>query len=232
MTSHKMTDWFRIKRLRPWIRGIGGIIPIYAVLFKLGYVMSPAAVPAVLCIPNCPSTQRYHAIAPGSLDALSENERSLSERLENADPAQISLLVEKSQYRLTVFYAGQPVTSYPMVLGGNPTGDKLHEGDERTPEGIYHIRDLYPHPDWSKFIWLDYPSPQAWREHFAAKWNGELSWFLPIGGQIGIHGVPDGGDHLISDRTNWTWGCISLTNADVDDLYAVLKPGIVVEIVP
>jgi lipoprotein-anchoring transpeptidase ErfK/SrfK len=222
----------RAKRWGRLIRIVGSSALLYAVMYKLGFVMSPSALPAVLCIPSCPPTQRYHAIAPEPLPETRTDERSLSEIIGNADPTQLSLLVEKSQYRLTVVYAGHPVKAYPIVLGGNPTGDKLFEGDERTPEGIYRIRDLYPHPDWSKFIWLDYPSPQAWREHFAAKWNGELSWFLPIGGQIGIHGVPEGGDGLIADRTNWTWGCISLTNADVHDLYAVLEPGMLVEIVP
>ncbi len=119
-----------------------------------------------------------------------------------------------------------------MVFGSNPTGDKLREGDEKTPEGIYHIRDLYPHADWAKFIWLDYPTSQSWRKHFQAKLTGEINFLLPIGGEIGIHGVPKGGDNLIDERSNWTWGCVSLKNDDVNEIYQFVKQGTLVEITP
>jgi murein L,D-transpeptidase YafK len=50
----------------------------------------------------------------------------------------VSILVEKSKYKLTVLYDEQPVKSYPIVLGGSPAGDKRVEGDRKTPEGIYY----------------------------------------------------------------------------------------------
>jgi lipoprotein-anchoring transpeptidase ErfK/SrfK len=40
-----------------------------------------------------------------------------------------------------------------------------------------------------------------------------------IGGEIGIHGVPEGFDKLIDLKFNWTLGCVSLKNKDVDDIY-------------
>ena len=126
----------------------------------------------------------------------------------------------------------QPVKSYLVVFGDNPTGDKFYEGDRKTPEGIFHILDFYDHPDWSRFMWLDYPNPQAWRENFQAKLAGKINWTLPIGGQVGIHGVPTGQDSLIEKRSNWTWGCISLKNNDVKEIYQVVSVGTMVEIVP
>ncbi|NET50802.1 MAG: L,D-transpeptidase [Merismopedia sp. SIO2A8] len=140
--------------------------------------------------------------------------------------------IEKSKHRLTVFYDAQPIKSYPVVFGKNSMGDKRHEGDRKTPEGIFRIRDRYPHPDWSKFLWLDYPTPQSWRKHYQAKVSGNINWLLPIGGQIGIHGVPTSGDRLIEEQTNWTWGCPSMKNEDVDELYTVVEVGTLVEIVP
>ena len=37
---------------------------------------------------------------------------------------------------------------------------------------------------------------------------------------------------LIEQRSNWTWGCISLKNRDVDELYRFVGDGTLVEIVP
>ncbi|WP_235526544.1 L,D-transpeptidase family protein [Nostoc piscinale] len=131
-----------------------------------------------------------------------------------------------------MYYDLKPVKSYPVVFGSNSVGDKYGEGDKRTPEGILKVRDLYPHPQWSKFIWLDYPNGQSWRKHFQAKINGKLAWHIPIGGQVGIHGVPIGTDKMISDRYNWTLGCPSLKNQDVDELYQWVEKDTVVEILP
>ncbi|MEM7581203.1 MAG: L,D-transpeptidase, partial [Cyanobacteria bacterium P01_A01_bin.80] len=49
---------------------------------------------------------------------------------------------------------------------------------------------------------------------------------------VGIHGVPQGNDELINERNNWTWGCPSMKNSDVDELYGVVKVGTLVEIIP
>lgn len=151
---------------------------------------------------------------------------------DRTDPIKTTLLVEKAKRRLTLFYDLVPIKSYSVVLGGSPDGDKFREGDQKTPEGVYHIRDLYPHPDWSKFIWLDYPTSQDWREHLQAKPSGEIAPLASIGSEIGIHGVPDGGDGMIDRRVDWMWGCVSLKNDDVDELYAYLQVDTLVEIVP
>jgi murein L,D-transpeptidase YafK len=164
---------------------------------------------------------------------LLNDRRSLRELLPgNIQRDKISILVEKSKYRLTVFSNLQPIKSYAVVFGTNPLGDKLAEGDRKTPEGIYRIRSLYPHPNWSKFIWLDYPTPQSWREHFQAKLSGKLNWSSTIGSEIGIHGVPSQRDNLIEQRSNWTWGCVSLKNQDVNEIYEFLGSGTLIEIVP
>ena len=140
--------------------------------------------------------------------------------------------MDKSNYKLTIFYDLQPIKSYPVVFGSNPTGDKLYQGDKKNPQGLYQIRDLYPHQDWSKFIWLDYPTPQSWRKHFQAKLSGQINLQRRIGGEIGIHGVPHGKDELIEQRLNWTWGCVSLKNHDVNEIYQFVSQGTLVEIIP
>ncbi|BAZ17078.1 hypothetical protein NIES4071_89560 [Calothrix sp. NIES-4071] len=87
---------------------------------------------------------------------------------------------------------------------------------------------LYPHPQRSKFMWLDYPNRESWKKHLLAKSEGEFDWFLPVGGEVGIHGVPQGSDGFIDKRQNWTLGCPSLKNKDVDEIYGVVQRGTVV----
>ncbi|MBP0018489.1 MAG: L,D-transpeptidase [Cyanobacteria bacterium SBLK] len=147
------------------------------------------------------------------------------------DTSKTSILIDKSEGILTLYYDLQPIKSYPVVFGGNPTDDKLREGDRRTPEGVFKVRDLYPHSGWSKFIWLDYPNANSWRKHLQAKQQGIIPVSATIGGEIGIHGVPSGSDDLIDRNKNWTLGCISLKNKDVDELYAAIQTGTTVEIV-
>lgn len=147
------------------------------------------------------------------------------------DKSQTAILIDKSQFILTIYYQKQPIKSYPVVFG-KPTGDKLQEGDLKTPEGVFKIKDLYPHSQWSKFIWLDYPNQQSWHKHIIAKQQGTIPLTASIGSAIGIHGVNRGSDYLIDEKNNWTWGCISLKNKDVDEIYSVVEVGTIVTIIP
>ncbi len=149
---------------------------------------------------------------------------------QNPDKYKVSLLAEKSKYKLTVFYDKKPLKSYPVVLGQNPVDDKLKEGDSCTPEGRFKIKAHYKHPHWSKFLWLNYPTVDSWKKYNLAKMNGKLKFTDSIGGQIGIHGVPDNDDTLIEKRINWTSGCISLKTKDINELYEIIKDGTIVEI--
>ena len=72
---------------------------------------------------------------------------------------------------------------------------------------------------WKYFIWIDYPNKESWSRFKTRKANGDIPASATIGGEIGIHGVPDGADSMIADKVNWTLGCISLTNKDIEDLY-------------
>ncbi len=139
------------------------------------------------------------------------------------DPSSISIFIDKSDYKLSVVAGTQLVKEYPIALGGNPLDDKLVQGDQCTPEGEFRIVSKYPHKSWEKFIWIDYPNQESWRKHKAAKQNGTISKNAKIGGEIGIHGVPDDMNALIDIRQNWTLGCISLKNDDVNEIYPYIN---------
>lgn len=131
----------------------------------------------------------------------------------------VRIVISKSKYTLHVEYKNEVLITYPCVFGFNPIDDKHEEGDGCTPEGEFKIRSKYAHKSWKYFIWIDYPNRESWRRFNERKENGEISENGTIGGEIGIHGVPEDSDDLISSQTNWTLGCISLTRASITDLY-------------
>lgn len=138
-------------------------------------------------------------------------------------PKDINVLVDKSDYRLYIRKGDQVLKEYPIVLGGNPTDDKLREGDMCTPEGTFHMISKYPHKEWSYFIWFDYPNATSWTKHKAAKANGTIPKTAKIGGEVGIHGVPKGYDHMIEEQYNWTLGCVSLTTDGIKEIYPYIE---------
>ncbi len=131
--------------------------------------------------------------------------------------------VQKLDRRLTVYDDTTPIRSYPIVLGGDPYGAKLHEGDNRTPEGEYHILAKYPHRAWSRFMLLDYPTPLNVHLYDWSREFGLLPTNPGVGGQVGIHGTVD--DAVNRRGDNWTRGCISLLNKDIEDLYSLVDVG-------
>lgn len=208
--------------------GVVGIT--YRLLDRLGYIFPLALWNEVIC-DRCPKQIPYHQ--PLSEPKFIVTNKSIDRLLgDRVDKSKISLLIEKSKYRLTIYQDKIAIKSYPVVFGDNPKGDKFIEGDRRTPEGIFHLKDLYPHPQWSKFLWLDYPNAASWRKHLIAKQTNKIPWYASIGKDVGIHGVSVNSDKLIEERVNWTWGCISLKTSDVNEIYQVSRSGTLVEILP
>jgi murein L,D-transpeptidase YafK len=133
--------------------------------------------------------------------------------------SELLIKIDKSAYELAVWHADSVLITYPCVFGFEPIRDKYQEGDGCTPEGTFGIRSMYPHSGWKYFIWIDYPNEESWSRFKRRKREGKIDQNATIGGEIGIHGVPEGSDNWIYDRMNWTLGCISLKNADITDLY-------------
>ena len=83
---------------------------------------------------------------------------------------------------------------------------------------------------WSRFIYIDYPNIESLQIFKAAKKGGFIPPDASPGGQIGLHGVPDGMDFAINERQNCTAGCISLKNKDIKELYEYVMSGSIVVI--
>jgi murein L,D-transpeptidase YafK len=140
--------------------------------------------------------------------------------------------IDKSNLILSYMQDKTIVKQFPVVLGGNPVDDKRREGDQCTPEGWFSIRALYPHRSWSYFMWIDYPTKESWSKHKTSKQKGEIPQNATIGGEVGIHGVPEGYNTLVEEKIHWTLGCISLKTEHIKELYAYSFQGMKVFIEP
>jgi murein L,D-transpeptidase YafK len=140
------------------------------------------------------------------------------------------VLVRKRCRTLDVYRLGERVRSFPAVFGLNGDGSKLYEGDLRTPTGLYMIIDKRPHARWSHFLLLDYPNIQDVHRYWAAIESGDVpergDRYAGIGGAVGIHGTDK--PSLNERKVDWTFGCISLQNPDVEDLARLVPVGTLV----
>lgn len=142
----------------------------------------------------------------------------------------VSIVIDKSDYELHVYDAKGWYATYPVVFGANPLANKKMEGDKLTPEGVYHIVAKRPHQKWSRFLSINYPNAQDMARFEALKRSGAVPRNASPGGGIGIHGTWPNDDYMIDRYKNWTNGCISLKNGDVQDLYGFIPVGTPVEI--
>ena len=144
--------------------------------------------------------------------------------------APMRIVIDKSDYELHVYDAKGWYATYPVVFGNNPLLDKKMEGDRCTPEGDFKITAKKPHNKWSRFMLLDYPNQESLAKFNQRKQRGEIPKGATPGGGVGIHGTYPHEDFIIDRYKNWTLGCISLKNSDVQEIYSYLPVGTPVSI--
>jgi len=137
----------------------------------------------------------------------------------------VYIVIDKSDYELNVYDDKGWFATYPVVFGNNSLNDKKMEGDRCTPEGNFHIISKKIHEKWDRFIALDYPTKDSYEKFNERKQRGEIPGNARIGGGVGIHGTWPHDDYIIDRYKNWTNGCISMKNKDVEDLYSYLPVG-------
>jgi murein L,D-transpeptidase YafK len=140
------------------------------------------------------------------------------------------IIIDKSDYELSVFDQKGWLATYPVVFGNKDLGDKLMEGDRKTPEGTFYIVNKKVHEKWHKFMMLDYPTQDSYNKFNQRKAAGIIPANAKIGGGIGIHGTWPREDFAVDSYQNWTWGCISMRNRDVDELFNMVPVGTMVTI--
>lgn len=149
------------------------------------------------------------------------------DRLDWAAEEPFFVVVRTSCRTLDVYRFGDRIRSYPAVFGIGGVRDKRFEGDRRTPTGLYAIVARRRHPRWQRFLLLDYPNLRDVQRYEAAMQTGGVPMLghrqAGVGGMVGIHGTDK--PHLNAKGVDWTLGCVSLANGDVEDLAALVPNG-------
>lgn len=134
------------------------------------------------------------------------------------------VVVDKSARQLMLLQGGEVVRSYPVALGPNPAGHKVMEGDGRTPEGVYLLDWRNPNSRFYRSIHVSYPNAA----------DRDLASRLGVspGGMIMVHGEPSYRSFGPGPRFDWTEGCIAVSNEAMDEIWAMVDDGTVIEIKP
>jgi murein L,D-transpeptidase YafK len=151
------------------------------------------------------------------------------------DADKVFLLIDKSDYRLYLYEDVTLIKIYKVVFGNRDVSDKFVQGDRRTPNGTFRILSKRYDGRWSRFLHLNYPNEESYQKFHQRQTSGLIRKGADIGGGIGIHGVEYRSginDNYVDQRINWTLGCVSLKNGDVNELYEVVKVGTPVVIRP
>ena len=168
----------------------------------------------------------FHPNTSGTSTSKEVTHKVISSKRGNVLPVgRVYLVIDKSDYELNVYDEKGWYATYPVVFGNNSLDDKKMEGDRCTPEGVFHIVSKKNHEKWNRFMALDYPTRDSYEKFKRRKQTGEIPSDARIGGAIGIHGTWPHDDYIIDRFKNWTMGCISMKNPDVDDLYAYMPVG-------
>jgi len=124
------------------------------------------------------------------------------------------VVVHKSARKMFLLHHARIVRIFNIGLGFNPVGDKKVEGDGKTPEGLYTIDRRNPNSRFHLSLGIDYPNAADRAE---ARNMGQSP-----GGDIFIHGRPQA---YQSGQRDWTWGCIAVTDREMEDIYAMVGDG-------
>jgi murein L,D-transpeptidase YafK len=136
------------------------------------------------------------------------------------------IVIVKSSRTLTLLRQGQVLKIYKVALGQEPVGPKSKRGDNRTPEGEYIIDSRNPRSQFHLALHVSYPN------------EGDRARAARLGvnpgGDIMIHGLPPAYAYLgpLHRQTDWTLGCIAVTNAEIEEIWSLVPNGTKVEIKP
>lgn len=144
----------------------------------------------------------------------------------NGFPQADEVVVHKTDRRLELLRDEQVLKSFDIALGLEPDGHKRQEGDSRTPEGRYRLIERNTDSDFFLSILISYPNADDRQRARAAG--------VPPGGQIMIHGQPNRPKHNeeFYRLTDWTDGCIAVSNSDMVDIWLMTSADTPITILP
>lgn len=137
-----------------------------------------------------------------------------------------SIVVHKAAHEMLVFSKGVLLKIYVVQLGNHPIGRKQCFGDGKTPEGHYYITARNPNSLFHKSLKISYPDINDMER--------AIKLGRSPGGDIMIHGLPNGQEHVRPNRyrNDWTQGCIAVRNSEIDELFEHVAVGTPLMITP
>lgn len=171
----------------------------------------------------------HRILAAGALVAAVALAGAILPQAEPTAPAARSgavdrIRVDKSDRRMELVSGGRVVRAYAVALGFAPAGHKAEEGDGRTPEGLYRIEGRNPGSAFHMSLKISYPDPA---DRAAAAARG-----VSPGGDIFIHGAPNWWFLPGQPPGDWTRGCIAVTDAEIEEIWFLVRDGTPIEIRP
>ena len=137
-------------------------------------------------------------------------------------PQVTQVVVNKGARQMLLMHGNTVLKAYRIGLGNEPIGHKQYEGDGKTPEGLYYIDRRNPNSRYHLSVGISYPSARDVAE--------AASMGLRPGGDIFIHGLGPEGRAL--NRPDWTAGCIAVKDEEIEEIFAMLRPGVPIFIYP
>jgi len=134
------------------------------------------------------------------------------------------ILIIKSSRTMTLFHGERVLQTYSVALGSVPMGPKQIQGDHKTPEGNYIISSRNEHSQFHLALRISYPS--------AADRVRARTLRASPGGDVMIHGLPNGYSDARYTRTDWIDGCVAVSNAEIEEIWNLVPLGTRVEIRP
>jgi murein L,D-transpeptidase YafK len=180
-----------------------------------------------------------HAPSADGGAQLSREEEELNRRPLRLPLSEPRVVVEKGARRLRLYAGGKQVRVRRVALGFEPSGDKVRQGDGRTPEGEFRVCMKNERSNFYLSLGLTYPNAEdaerGLRDRIITRaQHGNIvsaldagrcpPWNTALGGEIFIHG---GGT-----ARDWTFGCVALENPEIKELFDALPAGTPVRITP
>ena len=149
------------------------------------------------------------------------------EAFKEVDAVIDSIVIYKSKRMMQTYHHGKKMKLYMISLGLQPVGAKQFEGDMKTPEGLYYINERDAISSYHKNLGISYPNQ---KDSTHAALQGKSA-----GSEIKIHGFPNK-HRKIDERelmnTDWTLGCIAVTDHEVHELFTWVRNNCPILILP
>lgn len=134
------------------------------------------------------------------------------------------IVVHKAKHEMVLLRAGKILRVYQVALGRGGLEAKQEAGDNKVPEGTYHIAGRNVASAYHRSLKIGYPTPRQLED---ARARG-----IDPGGAIMIHGIRNGLGWIgpLHRQIDWTRGCVAVTNSEIEEIWQLVPNGTIIDI--